>query len=519
MIILHQDRSTTSDSFLRRSTASTSLEIVNKVISPDGYRRSAVLAGGTFPGPLIKGNKGDRFMINVEDKLNDTTMLTDTSIHWHGILQHGGTNYNDGVAWITQCPITPGHSFPYSFQVPDQAGTFWYHSHLSTQYCDGLRGPFVGTLPRARIFSLNNDLPVESTIITLADWYHYPAMQATTNAPPKFNSTLINGLGRYENGPLSDLAVINVTHGKRYRFRLIGLSCDPNFFFSIDGHHLTIIEVDGVNHKPVVVDQIQIFAGQRYSFVLTANQIVGNYWIRALPNQDGVNIGSFVNGTNSAILRYAGAPKADPKTSSVVTQPLVETSLHPLVPSRAPGHPYPGGADYNIRLELGLDFTTFKFLVNGTTFVSPSTPVLLQILSGKYRAQDLLPKNNMFELKPNKVVEISIIGGGPGAPHPMHLHGHNFYVVRSANSSTYNFENPVIRDVVNVGVSTDDLATFRFVTDNKGPWMLHCHVDWHLEGGMAVILAEDIPDMAKEDPPPAWDQLCPIYNRTHHLGY
>ena len=22
-------------------------------------------------------------------------------------------------------------------------GTFWYHSHLSTQYCDGLRGPLV----------------------------------------------------------------------------------------------------------------------------------------------------------------------------------------------------------------------------------------------------------------------------------------------------------------------------------------------------------------------------------------
>ena len=22
-------------------------------------------------------------------------------------------------------------------------GTFWYHSHLSTQYCDGLRGPMV----------------------------------------------------------------------------------------------------------------------------------------------------------------------------------------------------------------------------------------------------------------------------------------------------------------------------------------------------------------------------------------
>lgn len=27
----------------------------------------------------------------------------------------------------------------YNFAVPDQAGTFWYHSHVSTQYCDGLR--------------------------------------------------------------------------------------------------------------------------------------------------------------------------------------------------------------------------------------------------------------------------------------------------------------------------------------------------------------------------------------------
>lgn len=27
----------------------------------------------------------------------------------------------------------------YNFAVPNQAGTFWYHSHLSTQYCDGLR--------------------------------------------------------------------------------------------------------------------------------------------------------------------------------------------------------------------------------------------------------------------------------------------------------------------------------------------------------------------------------------------
>jgi iron transport multicopper oxidase len=37
----------------------------------------------------------------------------------------------------------PDNSFEYRFSVPDQAGTFWYHSHYSTQYCDGLRGPLV----------------------------------------------------------------------------------------------------------------------------------------------------------------------------------------------------------------------------------------------------------------------------------------------------------------------------------------------------------------------------------------
>jgi iron transport multicopper oxidase len=64
--------------------------------------------------------------------------------------------------------------------------------------------------------------------------------------------------------------------------------------------------------------------------------------------------------------------------------------------------------------------------------------------------------------------------------HPIHLHGHSFHVVRSAGSSTYNFDNPVIRDVVSIGDQGDNV-TIRFFTDNPGPWFLHCHMDWHLK--------------------------------------
>ena len=46
-------------------------------------------------------------------------------------------------AFVNQCPIIANHSFTYDFSSTNQAGTFWYHSHLAAQYCDGLRGPLV----------------------------------------------------------------------------------------------------------------------------------------------------------------------------------------------------------------------------------------------------------------------------------------------------------------------------------------------------------------------------------------
>jgi len=43
-------------------------------------RFRAVLPGGTFPGPVIRGNKGDRFKLTVINNLTDATMLRSTSI-------------------------------------------------------------------------------------------------------------------------------------------------------------------------------------------------------------------------------------------------------------------------------------------------------------------------------------------------------------------------------------------------------------------------------------------------------
>jgi len=442
-------------------------------------------------------------------------MRRSTSIHWHGLFQHR-TNEADGPAFVSQCPIAPNNSFLYNIPLREQTGTFWYHSHLSTQYCDGLRGPLVIYDPEDPLKDMY-DVDDESTIITLADWYHTLAPNATaqfisSHTVPIPDSGLINGRGRFIGGPEVPFSVVNVRQGKRYRLRVINIGCRPFHTFSIDSHKLVIIEADGIEHEPLEVDQFDIYAAQRYSVVLTANQPVGNYWIRA-PLTGGAPASTGGNPNLDptlikAVLRYAGAPNVDPSTNATANPVIMnEADLHPLINPGAPGGD--GPADVPLVLTISQPNAPF-FEINGQSFQSPSMPALLQILSGASQPTDFLPSENVIILPFNKTIEISIPGGGA---HPFHLHGHAFDVIRTALSNVTNFVNPPRRDVVAINGGN---TTFRFRTDNPGPWFLHCHIDWHLEVGLAVIMAE-APQEAVQGPDsqiisPAWNQLCPIYN-------
>lgn len=255
------------------------------------------------------------------------------------------------------------------------------------------------------------------------------------------NSTLVNGLGRYGTGPLSPLAVINVEQGKRYRFRVVGASCDPWFNFTIDGHPMTVIETDGIETEPFVVDSIPVSAGQRYSVVVTANQTVGNYWIRALSNHPNQ---TFEGGQSSAILRYAGAPVEDPITDH---GPYVlyydESKVHPLINPGAPGIPKPGHADVNINLVPGLNAGEGLFTINGVSYADPPLPVLLQIMSGARHPSHLLPNGSVYELPYGKVIEVSMPatelspGGAIGGPVSLCLR--SFHVIYNVSFDSIHF--------------------------------------------------------------------------------
>lgn len=90
---------------------------------------------------------------------------------------------------------------------------------------------------------------------------------------------------------------------------------------------------------------------------------------------------------------------------------------------------------------------------------------------------------------------------------PFHLHGHVFSVLNPSGKSSLGLANPPQRDVIPV---LGGGVIVRFVADNPGVWFLHCHMDWHLEAGLAVEFVERPADLRALPvrPPAEWAALC-----------
>lgn len=112
--------------------------------------------------------------------------------------------------------------------------------------------------------------------------------------------------------------------------------------------------------------------------------------------------------------------------------------------------------------------------------------------------------SHVLSVKLGSVVEIIIVDEGVtfDANHPFHLHGHAFRVValrRLANETTIedvkaydkagllkrNLKNAPMKDTVTV--PDGGYTVIRFKADNPGYWLFHCHIEFHVEVGMALV--------------------------------
>jgi len=138
------------------------------------------------------------------------------------------------------------------------------------------------------------------------------------------------------------------------------------------------------------------------------------------------------------------------------------------------------------------------WVIDGQPFSEPSRPIIYGNASDGWGAATSLhlPGNSIIDLIMH-IANDSMDTMG----HPIHLHGHKFWFLGSgtgmfpyrsvmeAPSNILNLQNPPYRDTIDLPPS--GWAVIRYITDNPGAWFLHCHVQWHLVSGMAVVLIED----------------------------
>jgi len=112
-------------------------------------------------------------------------------------------------------------------------------------------------------------------------------------------------------------------------------------------------------------------------------------------------------------------------------------------------------------------------------------------------------------------------------PHPIHLHGHDFYVLGSGSGifnistspSTLTYNNPPRRDVALLPAG--GWLALAFQTDNPGAWLMHCHIAWHISEGLGVQFLEskstiNLPDATWETTCSNWDKYWqhPVWPKT-----
>jgi FtsP/CotA-like multicopper oxidase with cupredoxin domain len=85
-------------------------------------------------------------------------------------------------------------------------------------------------------------------------------------------------------------------------------------------------------------------------------------------------------------------------------------------------------------------------------------------------------------------------------PHPIHLHGHDFYLLGAGNGdfsdpATLQWNNPPRRDVAMLPAG--GYLVIGFEANNPGAWLMHCHIAFHVAQGLSVQFLERQQDIQK----------------------
>jgi FtsP/CotA-like multicopper oxidase with cupredoxin domain len=411
---------------------------------------------GRVPGPEIRVREGEIIRVILKNYLPEGT-----TIHWHGIPV---PNPMDGVPGVTQNTVMPGESFLYEFEARP-GGSYLYHSHVHYQLDQGLYGALIIEPSNPR-----ESYDREYTLM-LEDWVMRDGGGvATTQRRPSMG--MMHGMmrRRWGHGPRSgpllepvydgyavngkvppDVTPLTVSKGDRVKLRLLNPSSSTIYDLRLAGHALTITHVDGNAIVPVETDVLRIGMGERYDVTFTADN--PGYWFLAaresglgegmlrIPVQyRGVNRTEVISPTFPSGMRFANYWDLQALYPSDEAVSAVLKRFYPQT----------------LRGGMHSPFWT----INGQVYPD---------------AEDLF-------VREGERVRISYWNHSM-MPHPMHLHGHFFKVVNPLLPR----DRWIMKDTIIVNPM--QRMEIEFLADNPGRWFHHCHNLYHMEAGMANVVA------------------------------
>ena len=509
-----------------------------------GASLAMLAVNGTVPGPRLDAEYGDWVVVTVHNNLTSAV----SALHWHGLSLYS-TPGMDGSPGVTQCGIPAGGSMVYSFCAAPY-GTFWYHGHLDQQYVQGLYGPLV--IASSSAASLTSASSYQHDWVwQWQDFYNQPALSVllpwflsplSGGQEPQPDAPLVNG-------QFTGSSHLYVSSGDSAVIRLINSGSLCMYVVSIDGLALEVIELDGTEVAPLPLQSVMLNVAQRavirVNFADFASRYPGvsaiYYRITMVPDAD-LAADPFTppyEPDYSLLTNWTGVIHIDSPGSTALPSYVSFSPAMPLPPASAGMQ-----AETNILDARPLNYDA---LVGGLATVgsvpSPSHSLTLEISfmndlagvnlgyinnitmdmadmtavtgSDSSMTQSMMPQlyaayvsnaqpaavvpaiasaviignsAGQYDIPYGAVLDLVILNTDDGE-HPFHLHGSHFLIIASSDYPEAEFEYEsqwLVRDTVSIPPS--GWVKLRVIASNPGVWLLHCHIDWHMSAGLAVIL-------------------------------
>lgn len=409
---------------------------------------------GSFLGPVVKVNRGDRIRLNVSNRLSESSTL-----HWHGM--HLPAKMDGGPHQV----IEPGATWSPEFEVRQPASTQWYHSHMyhrtGIQVYFGLAGLLYIEDEASSALGLPSEYGVDDIPLVLQD--------RSFNRDGSFS--YLNSMHDRMVGMTGNVMLVNGVAGaslkarrRRLRLRILNGSNARiyNLEFSDQREFKQIATDGGLLSRPVALRTVRIAPGERAEIVVELSPGDDLMLLHTPPPQrrlvGGGMMGMMMQSDDQpfSILRIDGSEMA-PATGSM-PQKLVEPrnwSEDQAAKTR------------RFVLDMGMGM---GMMGGGGGFTINGKSMDMKRIDETIRLGD---------------VEIWEISNRSPMPHPFHIHDIQFRILdRDGRKPPANEQGLKDTLLVESGETVRIITQFENYADADSPYMFHCHILEHEDAGM-----------------------------------